>query len=80
METSLGKLKFKYSIFCGGLHSDRLAKLDKIFTKSKIVTFRGDFFRLNTNVKNRIKNLVYPVQILNSLFWEYIYKGDGWYY
>ena len=59
--TSLGKLKYKYSIFCGGLHSDRLAKLDKICTKSKIVTFRGDFFRLNKNVKNRIKNLVYPV-------------------
>ena len=59
--TSLGKLKYKYSIFCGGLHSDRLAKLDKIYTKSKIVTFRGDFFRLNKNVKNRIKNLVYPV-------------------
>ena len=61
VDTSLGKLKYKYSIFCGGLHSDRLAKLDKICTKSKIVTFRGDFFRLNKNVKNRIKNLVYPV-------------------
>ena len=61
VDTSLGKFKFKYSIFCGGLHSDRLAKLDKICTKSKIVTFRGDFFRLNKNVKNRIKNLVYPV-------------------
>ena len=60
VDTSLGKLKYKYSIFCGGLHSDRLAKLDKIYTKSKIVTFRGDFFRLNKNVKNRIKNLVYP--------------------
>ena len=35
--------------------------MDKICTKSKIVTFRGDFFRLNKNVKNRIKNLVYPV-------------------
>ncbi|MDC3154401.1 L-2-hydroxyglutarate oxidase, partial [Bacteroidota bacterium] len=61
VDTSLGKLKYKYSIFCGGLHSDRLAKLDKIYTKSKIVTFRGDFFRLNKNVKNKIKNLVYPV-------------------
>ena len=61
VDTSLGKLKFKYSIFCGGLHSDRLAKLDNICTQSKIVTFRGDFFRLNKNVKNRIKNLVYPV-------------------
>ena len=61
VDTSLGKLKYKYSIFCGGLHSDRLAKLDNICTQSKIVTFRGDFFRLNKNVKNRIKNLVYPV-------------------
>ena len=59
--TNLGKLKYKYSIFCGGLYSDRLSKLDNICTKSKIVTFRGDFFRLNKNVKNRIKNLVYPV-------------------
>ena len=61
LDTSLGKLKYKYSIFCGGLYSDRLSKLDNICTKSKIVTFRGDFFRLNKNVKNRIKNLVYPV-------------------
>ena len=61
VDTSLGKLKYKYSIFCGGLYSDRLSKLDNICTQSKIVTFRGDFFRLNKNVKNRIKNLVYPV-------------------
>jgi len=61
VDTSLGKLNYKYSIFCGGLYSDRLAKLDKIHTKSKIVTFRGDFFRLNRNIKNKIKNLVYPV-------------------
>ena len=61
LDTTLGKLKYKYSIFCGGLYSDRLSKLDNICTKSKIVTFRGDFFRLNKNVKNRIKNLVYPV-------------------
>ena len=61
VDTSLGKLKYKYSIFCGGLYSDRLAKLDKIHTKSKIVTFRGDFFRLNRDIKNKIKNLVYPV-------------------
>ena len=61
LDTSLGKLKYKYSIFCGGLYSDRLSKLDNICTQSKIVTFRGDFFRLNKNVKNRIKNLVYPV-------------------
>lgn len=61
LETNLGKLKYKYSVFCCGLHSDRLAKLDRIHTSTKIITFRGDFFRLNNNLKNKIRNLVYPV-------------------
>lgn len=59
--TSLGVYNTHQMIFCGGLHSDRLARKDKVDLDMRIVGFRGDYFDLTDVGKKKIKNLVYPV-------------------
>tara|TARA_B110000438_G_C15765238_1_gene629253 strand:- start:2 stop:1225 length:1224 start_codon:yes stop_codon:yes gene_type:complete len=59
--TNLGVYKARYMIFCGGLHSDRLARKDKVNLDMRIVGFRGDYFDLTEVGLKKIKNLVYPV-------------------
>ena len=59
--TSKGKIFSKSNIFCSGLFSDRLAKKDNIKADMKIVGFRGDYFKLKPEAKNKVKHLIYPV-------------------
>jgi len=59
--SNLGVFQSKYLVFCGGLHSDRLARKDKVKLDMRIVGFRGDYFDLTPQGKKKIKNLVYPV-------------------
>jgi (S)-2-hydroxyglutarate dehydrogenase len=59
--TNLGTYNARYMIFCGGLHSDRLARKDKVKLDMRIVGFRGDYFDLTDVGMKKIKNLVYPV-------------------
>jgi len=59
--TSKGKIISKNNIFCSGLFSDRLAKKDNIKADMKIVGFRGDYFKLKLEAKNKVKHLIYPV-------------------
>ena len=51
----------RYTIFCGGLQADRLARKDHVSLKEKVVGFRGDYYELTENAKHKIKNLIYPV-------------------
>ena len=48
-------------IYCGGLQSDRLAKMDGVKTKAKIVGFRGDYYELAEHAAHKVKHLIYPV-------------------
>lgn len=48
-------------IFCGGLHSDRLAKKDGVDAKERIVGFRGDYYELTEQAMHKVRNLIYPV-------------------
>ncbi|HRN42876.1 MAG TPA: FAD-dependent oxidoreductase, partial [Vicingus sp.] len=50
-----------YMIFCGGLQADRLAKKDGVKLKEKVVGFRGDYYELTDEAKQKVKNLIYPV-------------------
>ena len=61
IETTLGMYTSRQMIFCGGLHSDRLARKDNVKLDMRIVGFRGDYFDLTAIGKKKIKNLVYPV-------------------
>lgn len=55
------RFKARKIIFCGGLQADRLAKMDKIQLKERIVGFRGDYYQLADHAKHKVKNLIYPV-------------------
>lgn len=48
-------------IFCAGLQSDRLAKLDGLAGDIQIVPFRGDYYQLKNESRFKVKNLIYPV-------------------
>ena len=48
-------------VFCAGLFSDRLAKLDNLKLDIKIVGFRGDYYTLTKQAQHKVKNLIYPV-------------------
>ena len=47
-------------INCTGLYSDRISKLTTKI-KSKIVPFRGEYYKLKQESEHLIKNLIYPV-------------------
>lgn len=52
----------RHVIFCGGLHSDRLAQMDGAQDlKMRIVGFRGDYYDLTEKGKHKVKHLIYPV-------------------
>ena len=61
IHTNLGVFNSRYLVFCGGLHSDRLARKDKVKLDMRIVGFRGDYYDLTEIGMKKIKNLVYPV-------------------
>lgn len=56
-----------YIINCTGLYSDRIAKLDTNI-KSKIIPFRGEYYKLKKNSRYLVKNLIYPVPDPNFPF------------
>ena len=59
--TDKGNFNAKKMIFCGGLQADRLAKMDEVKIKEKVVGFRGDYYELTPEAKHKVKNLIYPV-------------------
>ena len=48
-------------IVCGGLFSDRLAKMDSVKLEMQIVGFRGDYYELREHARHKVNNLIYPV-------------------
>ncbi len=59
--TKTSNIQSKFLVVCGGLFSDRLAKLDGLKPDLRIVGFRGDYYELTEDARHKIKNLVYPV-------------------
>lgn len=55
------EFKARYLISCGGLQSDRLARLAGIKTDFQIVPFRGEYYRLPSERKGIVNTLIYPV-------------------
>ena len=54
-------IKSKKMISCGGLQSDRLARMLGIEPKLKIIPFRGDYYKLDKKFSNIFNHLIYPV-------------------
>jgi len=59
--TDKGTLAAMYIINCGGLQCDRIAKMDFVHTKIRIVPFRGDYYELTKEAQEKVKSLIYPV-------------------
>jgi L-2-hydroxyglutarate oxidase LhgO len=56
-----GEVEAKYAITCGGLQSDRLAKMTGGHPDPKIVPFRGDYLILRPEKRYLVKGNIYPV-------------------
>lgn len=61
IETNQGKFRSRIVINCAGLFSDQIARMSGIELDTKIVPFRGEYYRLVPEKKELINGLVYPV-------------------
>ncbi len=59
--TSGGEVRARFLINCGGLHSDRIARMSGVDPKAKIVPFRGEYYELVPERRQLVKHLIYPV-------------------
>jgi L-2-hydroxyglutarate oxidase len=59
--TSRGEFRARFLITCGGLQSDRLARMSGADPRAKIVPFRGEYYELVPERRYLVKNLIYPV-------------------
>ncbi|MGF6408691.1 L-2-hydroxyglutarate oxidase [Paraburkholderia tuberum] len=66
--TGTGTVEAKFVINCAGLHSDRVARMDKIADDLKIVPFRGEYYELRPDRRHLVKHLIYPVPNPNFPF------------
>lgn len=51
----------KYLVNCGGLYSDKIARMSGINPDVKIIPFRGEYYELKKEKQYLVKNLIYPV-------------------
>ncbi len=61
VETTRGSWQGARLVVCGGLQSDRLARLAGLPVDFAIVPFRGDYFRLPAARSSMVNTLIYPV-------------------
>lgn len=56
-----GSFTTKVFINCCGLYSDEIAKLSGDSLNSRIIPFRGEYYKLKPGKRYLVKNLIYPV-------------------
>lgn len=61
VETTRGDFSCSLLVNCGGLYSDKIAKLCGIEPGLQIIPFRGEYYKLKKEKENLVKNLIYPV-------------------
>ncbi len=61
LETPIGEVHCKFLINCGGLQSDRIARLIGLNPGARIVPFRGEYYELVPERRGLVKGLIYPV-------------------
>ncbi len=59
--TKKGNFATKYVINCAGLQCDRIARMDGLDPKMRIVPFRGDYYELTEEASRKVNGLIYPV-------------------
>ncbi len=66
--TRSGGFSANFVINCAGLHSDRVARMDKVADDLKIIPFRGEYYELKPESRHLVKHLIYPVPNPNFPF------------
>jgi len=61
LETPKGEVHARFVITCGGLYSDKLAKMTGGTRDPKIVPFRGDYLILKPDKSYLVRGNIYPV-------------------
>jgi L-2-hydroxyglutarate oxidase len=61
LETTRGDFRSRHLINCGGLQSDRVARLCRVDPGLKIIPFRGEYYELLPGRRSLVRNLIYPV-------------------
>ena len=61
LATNNDEFKTKFIVNCGGLQSDRIAKLCGVDPGLMIIPFRGEYYKLKKEKQHLVKNLIYPV-------------------
>ena len=61
VETNYGDIEADFLINCGGLQSDRLARMSGVNPDVRIIPFRGDYYKLKPHARHLCKGLIYPV-------------------
>lgn len=68
IKTETDQFTTKLVINCGGLYSDKLARMTQHDPEVKIVPFRGEYYELAPEKEYLVKNLIYPVPDPNFPF------------
>lgn len=61
IETESGPAEADYLINCAGLHCDRVMALSGERPETRIIPFRGEYFKLAPEAEHLVRHLVYPV-------------------
>jgi L-2-hydroxyglutarate oxidase LhgO len=61
IHTKTGDYQADFLINCAGLHSDRLSTMAGNHDPTKIVPFRGEYYKLRPERAHLVRNLIYPV-------------------
>lgn len=61
VDTARNTFVGRHVVNCGGLYSDRLARLSGRDPNVKIVPFRGEYFELKPEAQSLVNHLIYPV-------------------
>jgi L-2-hydroxyglutarate oxidase len=68
LHASTGPVESRYLVTCGGLHSDRLARLAGADPGARIIPFRGEYFDVVPERRDLVRGLIYPVPDLRFPF------------
>lgn len=68
IETTQQTIEASLVVNCGGLYSDRLARMTSDDVDLKIIPFRGEYFKLVPEKEYLVKHLIYPVPDPNFPF------------
>ena len=61
LQTASEEIRSKTLVNCGGLQSDRVARLCGVDPGVRIIPFRGEYYELRPERHSLVQNLIYPV-------------------